>query len=94
MQVEGSFDAQDAVRICDADGREVGRALVNYNATDVCKVKVPILICTLTHGLMKSFSQALVNYNATDARTVKVTSEVSCFANAWICTRNSVAFWW
>jgi glutamate 5-kinase len=40
LQVEGSFNAQDAVRICDADGREVGRALVNYSASDICKVQV------------------------------------------------------
>ena len=38
--MEGSFNAQDAVRICDADGREVGRALVNYSASDICKVQV------------------------------------------------------
>jgi glutamate 5-kinase len=40
LQVEGSFNAQDAVRICDSDGREVGRALVNYSASDICKVQV------------------------------------------------------
>lgn len=34
MKVSGQFAAQDAIRICDADGRELARGLVNYSRTE------------------------------------------------------------
>jgi glutamate 5-kinase len=33
-KVSGHFAAQDSVRICDADGRELARGLVNYSRTE------------------------------------------------------------
>ncbi len=37
--VEGSFDNQDAVVLCDRDGHEIARGLVNYSSTELQKVK-------------------------------------------------------
>jgi glutamate 5-kinase len=34
MKVSGQFAAQDAVRICDGDGRELARGLVNYSRAE------------------------------------------------------------
>jgi glutamate 5-kinase len=36
--VKGEFGKGDVVSICDADGHEVGRGLVNYSATDAVKI--------------------------------------------------------
>ena len=38
--VAGDFSAQDAVQLCDASGRELGRGLCNYSAAEVDKIKV------------------------------------------------------
>jgi glutamate 5-kinase len=35
LRAEGSFAAQDCVRLCDAEGRELARGLVNYAAEEV-----------------------------------------------------------
>lgn len=40
LQVAGDFQAQDAVRLCDVHGLELGRGLINYDHTEVDKVKV------------------------------------------------------
>jgi glutamate 5-kinase len=41
----GDFSAHDAVRICNVDGAEIGRALVNYTCEEVEKMKVRIVRC-------------------------------------------------
>jgi glutamate 5-kinase len=38
-QVEGEFLASDAVRICDAQGKEMGRGLVNYSSGEIAQIK-------------------------------------------------------
>jgi glutamate 5-kinase len=43
--VEGRFRAQEAVRICDAEGREFARGLVNYGSDDVDRFKVRAAVC-------------------------------------------------
>lgn len=40
--VTGDFSAQDAVQLCDAAGRELGRGLCNYSAAEVERIKVGI----------------------------------------------------
>jgi hypothetical protein len=40
LQVVGTFIAQDAVRLCDEEGVEFARALVNYSSEEVERVKV------------------------------------------------------
>jgi glutamate 5-kinase len=35
QRVEGDFSADEAVQICDAQGREIARGLVNYNSQDL-----------------------------------------------------------
>jgi glutamate 5-kinase len=37
-EVEGEFLAQDAVLLCDANGQEIGRGLVNYSDEDLRKI--------------------------------------------------------
>jgi glutamate 5-kinase len=39
MQVEGEFDANDAVQICDREGQEIARGLVNYNNLEIEHIK-------------------------------------------------------
>jgi glutamate 5-kinase len=36
--VSGSFSRGDVLSVCDADGRELGRGLVNYNSGDAAKM--------------------------------------------------------
>ncbi|MEH2014851.1 glutamate 5-kinase [Nostoc sp.] len=36
--VEEKFDAQDAVQLCDTNGNEIGRGLVNYNSNELQKI--------------------------------------------------------
>ncbi|MHC5742507.1 MAG: glutamate 5-kinase [Nostoc sp.] len=36
--VEGEFDTQDAVQLCDTDGNEIARGLVNYNSNELQKI--------------------------------------------------------
>jgi glutamate 5-kinase len=38
-QVEGEFLASDAVRICDRQGKEIGRGLVNYSSGEIAQIK-------------------------------------------------------
>lgn len=40
VRVEGQFAVHDAVRLCDAEGQEVARGLVNYAWEEVQQVKV------------------------------------------------------
>ena len=42
VAVAGDFSAQDAVQLCDAAGRELGRGLCNYSAAEVERIKVGI----------------------------------------------------
>jgi glutamate 5-kinase len=39
VQVEGEFDSHDAVQVCDRNGQEIARGLVNYNSDDLDKIK-------------------------------------------------------
>ena len=43
VAVSGDFSAQDAVQLCDAAGRELGRGLCNYSAAEVERIKVGVL---------------------------------------------------
>ncbi|MDZ8086941.1 MAG: glutamate 5-kinase [Nostoc sp. DedQUE12b] len=36
--VEGEFDTQDAVQLCDINGNEIARGLVNYNSNELQKI--------------------------------------------------------
>ena len=45
--VTGDFSAQDAVQLCDAAGRELGRGLCNYSATEVERIKVGVLTMSM-----------------------------------------------
>jgi glutamate 5-kinase len=38
-EVEGEFERQDAVQLCDRTGREVARGLVNYSHDDLAKIR-------------------------------------------------------
>ncbi|MFY7805151.1 MAG: glutamate 5-kinase [Limnoraphis robusta] len=38
-QIEGAFQAQDSVRVCNLEGREIARGLVNYNSAELQKIK-------------------------------------------------------
>ncbi len=40
VQVEGDFHSQDAVSLCDATGTEFARGLVNFDSTELKRVKV------------------------------------------------------
>ncbi|MBW4508892.1 MAG: glutamate 5-kinase [Scytonematopsis contorta HA4267-MV1] len=37
--VKGVFDSQDAVQLCDSDGNEIARGLVNYNSEELEKIR-------------------------------------------------------
>ncbi|MBD2678643.1 MULTISPECIES: glutamate 5-kinase [Nostoc] len=37
--VEGEFDTQDAVQLCDTNGQEIARGLVNYNSNELQKIR-------------------------------------------------------
>ncbi|MBH8552294.1 glutamate 5-kinase [Nostocaceae cyanobacterium CENA357] len=37
--VEGKFDTQEAVQLCDTSGNEIARGLVNYNSDDLEKIR-------------------------------------------------------
>ncbi len=39
LRVEGSFSKGDVVRLCDQQGRELGRGLVNYSAQELQKIR-------------------------------------------------------
>ncbi|MBE9005815.1 glutamate 5-kinase [Fortiea sp. LEGE XX443] len=36
--IEGEFDTQEAVQLCDTDGNEIARGLVNYSSDDLQKI--------------------------------------------------------
>lgn len=40
VRVEGPFNAQDGVRICDRNGFELGRGLPNYDHEEIGKIRV------------------------------------------------------
>ncbi|MDM9385158.1 glutamate 5-kinase [Chlorogloeopsis sp. ULAP01] len=48
--VEGEFDSQDAVQLCDRSGKEVARGLVNYNSIELQQIRgrrsseIPIIL--------------------------------------------------
>ena len=50
----GEFHAQDAVQICDEQGIEVGRGLVNYTSHEVDMIKVGRLAGWRGHGKLGS----------------------------------------
>jgi glutamate 5-kinase len=37
--VKGAFDSQEAVQLCDSDGNEIARGLVNYNSEELEKIR-------------------------------------------------------
>ncbi|MEP0917568.1 glutamate 5-kinase [Leptolyngbya sp. DQ-M1] len=39
IQVEGEFDSQNAVKICDRSGVEIARGIVNYNSDELEKIR-------------------------------------------------------
>lgn len=39
IQVEGDFESQDAVRLCDRAGQEIARGLVNYTSAELQKIR-------------------------------------------------------
>ncbi|MER3433077.1 MAG: glutamate 5-kinase [Leptolyngbya sp. ERB_1_1] len=39
IQVEGEFDSQNAVKICDRTGTEIARGIVNYNSEELEKIR-------------------------------------------------------
>ncbi len=39
VEMEGEFERQDAVQVCDRTGQEIGRGLVNYNHRDLAKIQ-------------------------------------------------------
>jgi glutamate 5-kinase len=39
IKVEGDFDSQDAVRLCDRAGQEIARGLANYSSLELSKIK-------------------------------------------------------
>ena len=43
MATSGSFNMQDAVRICDSAGLEIGRGLANYPRDEVEKIRVSVI---------------------------------------------------
>lgn len=38
-EIEGEFQSQDAVQLCDAIGQEIARGIVNYNSTELQKIR-------------------------------------------------------
>jgi glutamate 5-kinase len=38
-QIEGSFDATDAVELCDALGKEIARGIVNYSSIELDRIQ-------------------------------------------------------
>ncbi|MBE9014464.1 glutamate 5-kinase, partial [Pseudanabaenaceae cyanobacterium LEGE 13415] len=39
IQVEGEFDSQNAVKICDRSGEEIARGIVNYNSEELEQIR-------------------------------------------------------
>ncbi len=38
-KIEGNFDAQEAVKLCNSDGNEIARGLVNYSSEELQKIR-------------------------------------------------------
>jgi glutamate 5-kinase len=38
-QIEGEFEATDAVQLCDATGKEIGRGIVNYSSAELDRIQ-------------------------------------------------------
>lgn len=39
VRVEGEFIASEAVQLCDRDGKEIARGIVNYSSTEIAQIK-------------------------------------------------------
>jgi glutamate 5-kinase len=39
VEVEGEFQSQDAVQLCDRTGQEIARGIVNYSSSDLQKIR-------------------------------------------------------
>jgi glutamate 5-kinase len=39
LAIEGDFDEDDAVQLCNSQGQEIGRGLVNYSSADLIKIR-------------------------------------------------------
>ena len=39
VRVEGDFASSDAIKLCDQDGTELGRGLVNYSSEEIAQIK-------------------------------------------------------
>ena len=48
----GDFGNHDAVRICDAAGKEVGRGLSNYARNEVAKLMVRRILATYNASML------------------------------------------
>jgi glutamate 5-kinase len=53
VKVEGDFDSQDAVRVCDRAGQEIARGLVNYSSLELNQIK----------GLQSEAGQSALGYS-------------------------------
>jgi glutamate 5-kinase len=38
-QIEGEFEATDAVQLCDANGKEIGRGITNYSSAELDRIQ-------------------------------------------------------
>ncbi|MEM8830175.1 MAG: glutamate 5-kinase [Cyanobacteria bacterium P01_G01_bin.19] len=56
ISVEGEFSISDAVKLCDETGKELGRGLVNYNSSEVERIK----------GYRSSEIAKILGYDGTD----------------------------
>ena len=74
--VSGDFSAQDAVALCDAAGRELGRGLCNYSAAEVDKIKV----CAVVH-----LDRACARLVAPQAKVFSFDTEMTSVALACGC---------
>ena len=96
VAVSGTFNAQDAVQLCDADGRELGRGLCNYSAAEVDKIKVsPVTSCLCGQGVPTSMclGRGLCNYSAAEVDKIKVSPDTSCLCGQGIPTLMCLVCW-
>ncbi len=56
IQVEGSFDSQDAVQLCDRQGVEIARGLVNYGSDELQRIR----------GQKSNAIAAILGYSSTE----------------------------
>ena len=64
----GDFSAQDAVQLCDAAGRELGRGLCNYSAAEVDKIKVgtPAPLAEVVQSMVSTLALLLRWFGSTN----------------------------